>query len=136
MISIKGMVEYHERSIPIVMTGVWTRGETVSSGGDMNDWRVEMRGKGRAGSIDYFENGHVASFSWELGGSDVVFFITGPPPQEWAARLAWAIDRREEVLSRIAEEVIRMHAPRCSFEVTDGGVSAVIRRVETEYGPR
>jgi len=94
----------------------------------MSEWRVEIHGHGRAGSIKYFEQNHEALFGWELGAADVVFIITGPPPQDWDDQLPWAIGRREEVLSRIAREIVRTQAPRCSFELADGGVTAVIRK--------
>jgi hypothetical protein len=88
----------------------------------------QLQGHGRAGSITYFEDFHEASFGWELGAADVLFIITGPPPQDWDKKLPWAIGRREEVLSRIAREIIRTNAPQCSLELTDGGVTAVIRK--------
>jgi hypothetical protein len=93
----------------------------------MNDWHVQINGYGRAGSIMYFENGSAAPFYWELGGGDVVVVITGPRPQDWDNQLPWAVGRREELLSRVAREVIRSRAPLCSFELADGGVTAVIR---------
>ncbi|WP_158218507.1 hypothetical protein [Synechococcus sp. 1G10] len=33
---------------------------------------------------------------------------------EWSARHPWAAGRRQEILERIAEEVVRQKAPTCS----------------------
>jgi hypothetical protein len=94
----------------------------------MNEWRVEIQGTGRGGAIVYTEFGRVAPFRWELGGKDVVFIISGAPPQEWDKDLPWAANRRAEVMSRIASEMIRTSAPGCTFELGDGDTTAIIKK--------
>ncbi len=93
----------------------------------MNDWRVEIQGNGRGGALLYTENGRVASFWWELGGKDVVCIISGVAPQDWDRDLPWAVNRRAEVMSRVASEVIRTKAPGCSFVLADGDTTALIK---------
>ncbi|MGB7566190.1 MAG: hypothetical protein WBM08_15730 [Prochlorococcaceae cyanobacterium] len=77
-------------------------------------WRVEIRESGRSGSVDYHEGTDSLSFHWEFGGGDTVASIWIGESSEWNARLPWAAGRREAILARIAEEVVRQRAPTCS----------------------
>jgi hypothetical protein len=94
----------------------------------MHNWRVEIQGDGgRAGPLVYTEHGRTASFWWELGGNDVVCIVSGVRPQNWDTAMPWAANRRAEVMSRIASEVIRIKAPGCTFELRDGDTTAIIK---------
>jgi hypothetical protein len=94
----------------------------------VSDWKVEVSVRGRGGTIVYTERDNVAHFEWELGGGDVVAIISGPTPQDWNAELPWARGRRAEILMRVADDVIRIHAPTSSAELSDDDTTVVLRR--------
>lgn len=77
------------------------------------NWRVDYIDNGRDGEVRYHEGGRTLSFYWEYGGGDVVFSIAVGDDGEWRAQYADLADRREEIIARIAAEVIRQRAPSC-----------------------
>jgi ketosteroid isomerase-like protein len=93
----------------------------------MTPWNVVISGQGRAGTITYTEASTSIQFNWELGAHDVVAIISGPPPQEWNSRFAWAAHRRREILGRVAQEAIRLRAPTAEAEVADGETTILLK---------
>ncbi|MCB1123780.1 MAG: hypothetical protein KJT03_19655 [Verrucomicrobiae bacterium] len=86
---------------------------------DLNrgDWWVEIKENGRAGTIEYSEPAGRLSLFWEFGGSNTIASISGGNLDEWATRYPHAVDRRNAILQRIAEEVIRQKAPGSRAEI-------------------
>ena len=79
-------------------------------------------------SLRYREAGRGEhEFDGELCSGKVVASIYAPSPAAWDAKLPWAAGRREEVLRRLAGEVIRRKAPGCRFAIHEGGVEIVAR---------
>src|SRR6266498_3749840 len=96
-----------------------------------SNWRVTMTGRGRSGNVMYAEGGgRQAQFYWEMGGGDVVFLISGLPPQSWDSELPWAKGRRREILERVADTIILQEAPNCRAELGDDDTTIVIRYQE------
>jgi hypothetical protein len=78
---------------------------------------------GRAGHIEYRQGGDVCRLDWELlvGGKSVLH-IWGPAPAAWDREVPWAAGRREQILSRVAEEVARQKCRDCRWELGDDGI--------------
>src|SRR5262245_59377628 len=83
-------------------------------------WSVEVVESGRSGSVNYKEPSGRISFYWEFGGGDTVAIIWSGDMALWNSRYAWAVDRRREILERVAREVVRQKAPKCKAEIDDG----------------
>jgi hypothetical protein len=94
----------------------------------MVEWNVVFSRDGRNGMVTYAEGTNAIRFEWELGGGDTVAIIRGPSRQEWELQLPWATNRRREIISRVAEEAIRLRAPHSHAEFTDDGTTIVLRR--------
>jgi len=95
-----------------------------------NDWRVEMPMGGRSGLVSYHEGSRVATFDWEFGGGNTVAIIYIGKASEWSQRYPWAADRRQEILERVKQEVIKQRAPTCRADVdeqVDGFTYLLIR---------
>ncbi|MFZ1979634.1 MAG: hypothetical protein WAV76_16900 [Bacteroidota bacterium] len=77
-----------------------------------NTWLVEIEECGKDGYVHYYEGKNKISFYWEFCvGPKILACLQGPPPDIWDGEVAWAKDRRIEIMHRIAEEVIRQKAP-------------------------
>lgn len=85
-----------------------------------DDSVVEIRERGPAGDVRYAEGpGHVHDFWWEFLVGEVIVGIRVPSPAEWPAALPWAAERRDEVLQRIGEAVVRARCKDCRFRITE-----------------
>lgn len=80
------------------------------------DWRVEMPIDGRSGVISYHEGSQVATFDWEFGGGKTVAIIYIGKASEWSQRYPWAASRRQKILERVKQEVIKQRAPTCQAD--------------------
>lgn len=88
-------------------------------------WRVTMNTTARPGTVRYGESDDSVDFLWEFGSGNVVAEIS--PCTPWPSSFA---QRRREILSRVASEVIRQKAPRCFVKIheTDDRILIVSRR--------
>lgn len=86
-----------------------------------NDWNVRIGEQGRGGTVVYREPGGELRFWWEFGGGDAVALINVGTAVDWATHHPWAAPRREEILDRVASEVIRQRAPSCKAEFDPSG---------------
>lgn len=78
---------------------------------------------GRAGRVRYDEAGAESyAFECELGAGNTLLIVVAPSSAEWSAALPWAAGRRQEVLDRLASEIVRQKAPGASHAVHEGGV--------------
>ena len=84
-----------------------------------NDWKIEMPMGGPDGYIGYSEGLNSASFYWEFGGGDVLVIIHIGRPPEWSRLYPWAADRRNEILARVIQDVIRQRAPNCTADTDE-----------------
>ncbi len=86
-----------------------------------NDWSVGIGQDGRGGTIRYREPGGHLDFWWEFGGGDAIAIVQVGTADEWRRDHAWAAERRDEILRRVADEVIRQRAPSCTADVDEQG---------------
>lgn len=84
-------------------------------------WKVEINEDGRSGQVRYSEGPTASVFYWEFGGGDTVASISVPRKAKWVKETPWPIERREEILRRVADEVIRQRAPKCVAEFDERG---------------
>jgi predicted RNA-binding protein with TRAM domain len=83
------------------------------------EWSVEVVESGRSGSIGYREAAGFISFYWEFGGGDTVAIIWIEDLAVWSTRHPWAVERRREILERVAREVVRQRAPTCRADIDE-----------------
>jgi len=83
-------------------------------------WSVEIVQSGRSGSANYQEPSGSIFFYCEFGGGDTVAIIWTGDVALWSSRHAWAVERRREILERVAHEVVRQKAPKCKADIDDG----------------
>jgi hypothetical protein len=79
---------------------------------------ISFESNGRSGYIHYKEHENSIKLYWEFGASDVVVNITFPPREKWKQQYSWAVDRQEEIISKIADEAIRVKAPTCKAVIS------------------
>lgn len=64
----------------------------------------------------YHEGNHYIKFYREFGGSDrVVAIVHVPDIREWGDKTGFSLAQRDEIIGRIAEEVIKQKAPNCTY---------------------
>lgn len=88
---------------------------------DARHGRVTIRENGRSGTVHYRGAGGELDFWWEFGGGDTVAILHVGTAGEWAMQHPWALPHRDEILRRVADEVIRQRAPTCVAAVDDEG---------------
>jgi hypothetical protein len=84
-------------------------------------WRVRIIENGRDGNVLYQEGGEELSFYWAFGGGDVVVSVAVGEASEWRTERPWAADRRDEIIARVAAEVIRQRKPGSQWVIDDTG---------------
>jgi hypothetical protein len=84
-----------------------------------SDWSVSIDIRGRAGNVTYREGRNSLELYWEMGGGRAMAYVSGPSPQDWDRSVPWASGRREQVMRRVAAEVVRQSAPRSDAEFGD-----------------
>ena len=76
-------------------------------------WKVTIETRGQAGTVNYIEGSKSLSFDWEFGGREIIALLWGPAPSDWDNKFPWAAGRREEIMRRVADEVIKQRAQTC-----------------------
>jgi hypothetical protein len=97
----------------------------------LKEYNVEVRTMGRGGTVEYSEGSHSVTFDWEGAARPAKVVITGVPPQDWDTKLPWAVGRRAEVMTRVAEAFIS-DPEREEVYLGDGDTTAIIRRREVQ----
>ena len=93
------------------------------------NWSVSFGERGRDGYVYYSEFVvRVMSLYWEFGGDDIVAIISYGTVKEWKKNYPWAVERRSEILDRIATEVIRLRAPSCRAEINENDNCIYIKK--------
>jgi hypothetical protein len=82
------------------------------------NWSVAIELSGRNGTVIYREGPETLSLYWEMGGAALAI-VSGPRPQDWDRAVPWASGRREEVMRRVADEVIRQSLRRAEATFGD-----------------
>jgi hypothetical protein len=73
---------------------------------------------GPGGAVTYEEGADRHRFNWELSAAgNVILFVYVPAYADWAEKVPWPIERREEILDRVAAEVKRQRCRTCRSEV-------------------
>jgi hypothetical protein len=90
-------------------------------------WSVEITASGRSGSVKCHEPSGCISFYWEFGAGDTVAIIWIEDLAVWNSRYRWAVERRREILERVAYEVVRQKAATCRADIDDGNGYIYIR---------
>ena len=67
----------------------------------------------------YHEGTREIPFFWEYGGGDVRVIVRFEEPSRFALRYPWAVEHIGIILERVAQELIRGHAPDCRAEVDE-----------------
>jgi hypothetical protein len=91
------------------------------------NWSVAIDLSGRDGTVTYREGPETLSLYWEMGGTALAI-VSGPPPQDWDRAVPWASGRREEVMRRVADEVIRQSLRRAVATFGDDYSTIVFTR--------
>ena len=89
---------------------------------------VRVAQTGRGGTIEYVEGDVRLSFDWEFGGAGAVALIFVPTPRQWEAGPPWSRGRREQILKRMTDAVIRQQAPGCVAEFEGDNTINICRR--------
>ena len=90
-------------------------------------WSVEIAMAGRDGSILYAEHSGNIHFYCEFGGGDVLAIIHGLDQVAWEKQYPWAMQRRMQILQRVAQDVIRQKAPACIADVDERSGHILLR---------
>ncbi len=91
-------------------------------------WEVKINTNGRAGSVEYVEDGQMCRFYWEFGWGDVLASISVPAPEAWDTEVSWAKGRREEILDRVAAETVRQQAPSAFIQKEDHFINLLLTK--------
>jgi ssDNA-binding replication factor A large subunit len=86
-------------------------------------YRVEISEDGRSGQVRYSEGTTASVFYWEFGGGDTIASISVPTEQKWAKETPWPLERRDEILQRVAAETIRQKCAGCVAEFDRGWIN-------------
>jgi hypothetical protein len=89
---------------------------------------VRIGQSGRGGTIEYVEGDGRLAFDWEFGGAGAIALIFVPTPGQWEAGPPWSRGRREQILERMTDAVIRRQAPGCVAEFDGDGTINIRQR--------
>jgi hypothetical protein len=106
----------------------WKRRAVPRMGPAPSGYRVEIdRGKG--GWVTYQERDETARFAWKLAGKEgtLISWIVVPTEKRWPEDVPWAPGRRDEILERIAREVIRQRCPTCRMLIQKNSIEMHVR---------
>ena len=84
---------------------------------------IDVTTSGRSGRIHFRDGENAHTFDWEFGGRNVVVTIYVPRPAVWTTVTPWPLERRTEILTRMATDVANQKCAGCAIEVTDGWVN-------------
>jgi hypothetical protein len=91
----------------------------------MNDFinaRLEYEGNFRAGTIQYHEGDLHLKFYHEMGGGDCFFYILIPSSEQWEAQTQTPLERRDEIISFLANRVKMEKAAGKRYEIEDNSI--------------
>ena len=96
----------------------WQRRYTPRIAPAPEGYVVEI-GEGRGGWVVYREGERSARFAWQLAGKEgtLVSWIVVPTEKHWPGEVPWAADRRDEILERIARDVMRQKCATCRLVI-------------------
>src|SRR2546423_894642 len=85
-------------------------------------FEIKIRKTGRAGWMDYIEEGRSLHFRWDLNTEGAEVYV--PTPYEWdvfceKSAADWARGRRQEILERLAQEYCRQRAKKAKWRIAD-----------------
>jgi hypothetical protein len=91
-------------------------------------YRVEID-HGKGGWVSYSEGDRSARFAWKLAGKEgtLVAWVIVPTAKRWAENVPWGGDRRDEILERIAGELLRQRCPTCRVLVRSDVIELHVR---------
>lgn len=92
-------------------------------------WTVIIKNIGRSGKIYYKEDAALLTFDWEFGGNDVVVMIWNAHREDWDEALPWASGRKEEILNRIAAEVLSGPGKECKAEFDLNDTTIYLKKI-------
>ena len=79
-------------------------------------YKVIIETRGQAGAIIYTEASDSLRCDWEYGAYDIIAIVWATLPVDWDSTYPWAKGRKQEIIRRIADEVIKQNAPNCWVE--------------------
>jgi hypothetical protein len=90
------------------------------------EYEVKITHSESGGTIYYLENDKELSFDWEVAVNGALLFV--PSPARWnnfcaENDLPQAQNRRNEVLERVCEEVVRQKTSGTKYEIGDDYIS-------------
>jgi hypothetical protein len=94
------------------------------------DWSVEPQLVGRDdGYVFYHEKGFEIPFYSQFGGRDFfVLSVRFDAPSSFDARYPWAVNRKREILERVADELILGQTTNdCKLEIDEDGLCILLR---------
>jgi hypothetical protein len=106
----------------------WKRRATPRMGPAPTGYEV-LIDHGKGGWLTYGEGGETARFSWKLAGKEgtLVAWVIVPTSKRWAEDVPWAADRRDEILDRIARELLRQRCPTCRVLIQKDAIEMHVR---------
>jgi hypothetical protein len=84
---------------------------------------VKYYQNGRGGTITYSESETSIILDWEFAAGNAVVLILIPEEEHWAAATKTPLDRRNEILTYVAEQVIRDQVPSGHFAFYSNTIS-------------
>ncbi len=94
------------------------------------NYKVKITQSGRGGTIFYLENAQELPFGWEFAINGALLFVPSPPHwNNFCDRndLPQARNRRDEILKRVCEEVIRQKTSGAEYEIEEDYISISFR---------
>ena len=89
------------------------------------NYEVEIVREGRGGWVYYREDGLTLPFDWDITADGFEVYLT--PSAEWPQfceknKAPQCLERRSEIVTRIADEVYRKKAKKAKVEIDDNGI--------------
>jgi hypothetical protein len=106
----------------------WKRRSVPRMGPAPTGYQVEID-HGKGGWVTYRERTHDARFSWKLAGKEgtLIAWVIVPTPKRWPDDVPWAPGRRDEILDRIAGELLRQRCPTCRMVIGKDSIEMHVR---------
>jgi hypothetical protein len=107
----------------MVLRRVWT--SLVGHNTADIDGIVSITQSGRGGTVFYILKEKRLHFYWEFGGNEVLALIFVPNDQTWEAQTGIPLSKRLEILTFVAQQVIRQRASGSIYRILDDVIEIV-----------
>ena len=91
--------------------------------------RLEYKNEVGSGYVVYKDQQGEIKFFFEFGGGNCIAIIYVPTENEWAIKTKRSVIDRQQILSYVANQVIKDQAPNCYYKLSDHWIEIFTKEI-------